>query len=189
MHLCIVSLIRRRHVSSRPLNHGPHTVARFRQDLVHTGEDLFRCLGQRELQHGDRVITQPALRMSQTRIGVVHGLAHADDHEGAKHVAGAAEVAVDGWEDDLEEAGLAGGGHGRADDGEMRGWVIGGFEVDRGDDNVRNFVLVVHDLDGSMQAVHVGDFTLGEQPNTCISMESLVSNRARLTLPQTDLVG
>ena len=45
----------------------------------------------------------------------------------------------------------------------MRRWMVGGFEVDGGDDNVWDLVCIVHDLDRSMETIHVVDLAAREQ--------------------------
>lgn len=85
---------------------------------MHAGQDFFCSSGQRKLRRGDAVVAQPARAVGQIGHGI-DSLAHAACDQRPEHVASSAEVAVDGWEDNLEEPGLAVGGHAGADDGEV----------------------------------------------------------------------
>lgn len=86
---------------------GSHALARPAEHLVHAGQDLFRGPGERQVQRGHVVAAQPARGGAQQRssvaiVPVVHHLAHAHHHEGGKHVARAAKVALEHGEVNLE---------------------------------------------------------------------------------------
>lgn len=175
VRLGLVGAVPVRHGGACALNYGGHAVARAGQHLVHAGEDLFGGAGEGQLQGGHVVAAEPAGAGAEVGVGGGgDGLAHARRDERAKHVARAAEVAVDGGEDDLEEAGLAARVHAGADDAEVVGRVVGRGEAHGCDDDVRDVVLVVQGLDGAREAIHVGDFDLGQESGAWASAYDII---------------
>lgn len=153
-----------------------HPARRLREDLVHARQHHLCRLGERQVQRVDLVAAEPGFAVLELLLltlsvsagagaGGDDGLAHAHRHEGGKHVARAGEVGVDGGEDNLEEARLAGGGrHAGADDGEVGGRVIRRGEGDGGDYDVGDAVLCVQGANGGLERLHVGDFDAREEP-------------------------